>query len=217
MKYFLALRLADSTKARLAAVATRMQAWELPARWVHSDDFHITVAHLGTLDETEVRAVSWAVEDVASSLLPAEFHLPGIGAFGGKHEPRVVYAAVEDGGYCTDLHTDLQDALGERPEANFKPHITLCRPHSGRHLSMGRSWKDLFLAMGQMDMGTCGVLGLTLHATDPQGFQRYRPIDTWPLSRKAASGLKNITPPRTRAFQRKAREGVSARGACEHI
>lgn len=184
MNHFLALRLADSTRSRLAALAERLQAWDIPARWVHPDDYHLTVCFLGPLDQTVAHAIGWSINDVAESLTTPDLQLPGLGAFAGRSEPRIVFAAVADAGrYCLDLHGDLQDALGERPEANYRPHITLCRPRPNKAIG-GRRWSDLIEAHGLADWGACEVTDLVLYRSDPNGGRRYRALESWPVPRQ---------------------------------
>ena len=78
---------------------------------------------------------------VRAAVVP-QLSLPGLGAFGGSEAPRTVYAAVSDPEEaCQLMHADVQDALGELPEPTYHPHITLCRPRSGRivrHARLGR-------------------------------------------------------------------------------
>ena len=184
MNHFIALAPDADTRDRLAAVADRLRAWDLPARWVHPDDYHLTVAFLGPLEAAELQGGLWAVNDVARSLFTPQLDLPGIGAFGGKHEPRVVYAAVGDpAGYCRDLHGDLQDCFGERPQPHYLPHITLCRPSGGRS---GAEWRPLFEAFGQALWGSCAVDGLVLYRREPHGPCCYQEVETWTLDERLA-------------------------------
>lgn len=187
MNYFLALRPTRSVRDRLAEVAGRLQAWGLAARWVDPDDYHLTLCFFGRLEETEVRTIPWSVNDVASSLCAPSLHLPGLGAFAGKREPRVVYAAVGDPeGWCVDLHLDLHDALGERPGRHFHPHITLCRPSGG---GAPGNWPALLEAHGRADWGDCEVGDLVFYRSwSGASGRRYEALERWkipPAARQA--------------------------------
>jgi 2'-5' RNA ligase len=146
------------------------------------------VAYLGEMETSDARGLAWSVEDVARSLRAPELALPGLGALGGRTEPRVVYAALTDpDGYCRDLHADLHDALGERAEPTFLPHITLCRPRAQRSV-LGHTWRELLEAHGLATWGGCAMSHLALMVTDPHGSLRYRELERWalPLERRAA-------------------------------
>jgi RNA 2',3'-cyclic 3'-phosphodiesterase len=183
MRLFFALRLAEEVHQRLAAVAERLQAWDLPARWVHPDDYHLTVLFLGDVPEHEAGYLEYAVHDVAASLLLPELQLPGLGAFAGKQAPRIVYAAVADRvDWCGELHRNLADVLSHDLEPHFKPHITLCRPDQQRLVNPGRWWQ-LFEAHGQADWGSCPVTDLVLYRSlaGSRGGRRYEAMREWPL------------------------------------
>src|SRR4051812_13252402 len=112
MIHFLALRLADEPRDRLTIVSERLQAWQLPASWVHPDDYHLTLAFLGRVDPDEARFLPHVVADVAGSLRRPRLRFSGLGAFGGRTEPRVVFAALEDPeAACAGMHLDLCEAL----------------------------------------------------------------------------------------------------------
>lgn len=177
MNYFLALRPTRNVRERLAGVAERLRAWGLGARWVDPEDYHLTLCFLGRLDDAEARTIPWSINDVAGSLCGPTLHLPGLGAFAGKREPRVVYAAVGDeSGWCMDLHLDLQDALGERPERHFHPHITLCRPQGGTDTG---NWPGLLEAHGRADWGDCDVGELVYYRRRQGPGSRYEALERW--------------------------------------
>lgn len=189
MNHFLGLRPDEPTIERLATVADRLQEWGLPARWVHPQDYHVTLCFLGDVEPSAVGGIAWSLADVAGSLAMPELGLPGLGAFGGRREPKVVYAAVDDpADWCAMAHRDLQEALGEAPERRFHPHITLCRPRGGGVDAGPRSWRRLLEAFGQALWGRCGVQELVFYQSGhgAGGGPRYRMLERWPLHEPAA-------------------------------
>jgi 2'-5' RNA ligase len=169
MIHFLALRLADEPRDRLAMIAERLQAWQLPAAWVHPEDYHLTLAYIGELDDDEVRVLPHVIGDVAGSLRRPELRFSGLGAQGGRAEPRVVFAAL-------DLPARRQ----------FSPHVTLCRPRTSaaRELaaaSGGHDWPGMFAANGLADWGACPTTDLVLYQSAGQQQIRYRALARWPL------------------------------------
>jgi 2'-5' RNA ligase len=183
MNHFLALVPDAATRDRLAAIAERLRAWELPARWVHPDDYHLTLAFLGRLDATEAALIPAAVDDLFAAARPPRLALPGLGALGGAIVPRVVYAAVADPhGEAGDLEADLTLALGLDGRRPFRPHITLCRP-TAAPADTARNWPELLAGHGQADWGTCNCTTISLLHTvaAPPGRPRYRTLATWPF------------------------------------
>lgn len=182
MNHFLALRPAAHVRDRLAEVAARLRAWELPARWVHPEDYHCTLCFLGHLDDDEARVLPRAVDEVAGSLEAPPLTLDGLGAFGGKRMPRTVFAALGDpeealAGY----HHDLAQAAEEPPERRFRPHLTLARPTGSGE--PGRDWPDAFAAFGDADWGACPIEALVFcrrRPGRPQG-PAYEILERWAL------------------------------------
>ncbi len=192
MNHFLALRLADEPRDRLAAISSRLQEWNLPAAWVHPEDFHLTLLFLGRCDADEARTLPYSIEDLAQSLPRPRLRLAGLGALGGRTEPRVVYAGLEDrDGACALAHRDLCDALGMKPEAHFHPHITICRPRTPPPFDQAqpslrwsrparRDWPCLLEAHGLADWGECPTTELVLYRSTDRT-PRYAELASWRL------------------------------------
>lgn len=186
MNHFLALRIADRPRDRIAELAQRLQAWDLPAHWVHPEDYHLTLLFLGRCDADEVRTLPYAIDDLARQLPRPRLRLAGLGAFGGRTEPKVVYAALEDlEGACLQAHRDLAEMVGVEAEARFHPHITLCRPRpatpsEARDPHPRRDWPQLLEANGLADWGECATTDLVLYRSTERT-PRYAEIARWPL------------------------------------
>ena len=184
MNHFLALRLADRPRDQLTALSQRFQAWQLPAAWVHPEDFHLTLLFLGRCDADELRTLPYAIGDLARTLVRPRLRLAGLGATGGKTEPRVVYAAVDDAdGLCATTHAGLAETLGVEAERHFQPHITLCRPRSLTPLDATRprrDWPQLLEANGLADWGDCPTTDLVLYRSSERT-PRYEALEVWPL------------------------------------
>ncbi len=187
MNTFLALRLADPPRDRLAQVADRLRAWNLPANWVRPEDYHLTLLFLGKLDADEAGMLPHAVDLVAGSLRRPSLRFCGLGASGGRTEPRLVYCALSDSEHaCAGMNHDLCDALGMKPERAFMPHVTLCRPRPSTPRDIAeqplfRDWPHLLEANGQADWGDCETTHLVLYRSQTDRMPRYRELASWPL------------------------------------
>lgn len=187
VNHFLGLRPDAATVERLMAIRDRLAQWELPARWTHPSDYHLTLLFLGPMEADEAAVLPAAVGLVAEcAAAPRQLTLAGLGAAGRARGPvpRAVFAAVEDpSGDCDALRRDLCAALGIAPEARFRPHITLCRPSlESVRLPLFRDWPHLLEAHGRAAWGACGVSELVLWASDGAGVSRYRAVARWPLA-----------------------------------
>lgn len=187
MNHFLALRLADRPRDLLATLSQRFQDWHLPANWVHPEDLHLTLFFLGRCDADELRTLPHAIDDLARTLVRPRLRLSGLGAAGGKTEPREVFAALDDpDGLCATTHAGLAETLGLPAERHYQPHITLCRPRSLTPLDAAtgrtarRDWPHLLEANGLADWGDCPTTDLVLYRSTERT-PRYEALEAWPL------------------------------------
>lgn len=111
------------------ALALGMLRGGLPgARWIDSENYHITLRFLGDIDD---RMANDAASILADIQKPAfDLHFEGLASFGGR-KPRSVYAAVAAEPALNDLqyeHERLMRRIGLEPETRkFTPHVTLAR------------------------------------------------------------------------------------------
>jgi 2'-5' RNA ligase len=184
---FLALRPDDATCDRLTAIIDRLRQWGLPARWTHPEDLHLTLLFLGELAEDERSCIPAAVDEVARAARVVDLRLGGLGASGGRTQPRAVFAAVTDpDGQCAALQRDLAECLEEPADERFLPHLTLARPQridarTAARLPPGRDWPQLLEAHGLADWGPCGWTSLALCVSEPDRVPRYRVVTDWAL------------------------------------
>lgn len=179
MKCFFALRLDEASHRRLEQLCLRMQEWQLPARWVHPADLHVTLCYLGEVAEDQLARLRYRVDTLLSSQLQPSLQLDGLGAFAGRRWPRVIYAGIRDPEqWCGDLHQDLAGLCGVQAGRSFVPHVTLCRPQ-GR--GEERDWPELLQAYAALAGMELDIADIALFESQPSRQPRYRLLHSWPL------------------------------------
>ena len=107
------------------------------ARWVRTENLHLTVRFLGDTLPDAVPDVGLAVLEAAAAVEPFRVELAGAGAFPDGRHPRTLWLGVERG---NDGLIRLQDAL-EAPLARLgwppdsrarRPHLTVARTDAAR-------------------------------------------------------------------------------------
>jgi RNA 2',3'-cyclic 3'-phosphodiesterase len=129
--YFLAVRLPDSIKMELNQAKQFFQKEFSFKRWVHPEDYHITLAFLGYANENQLKEIKELVPNYMKEDNSFPLTISQIGTFGMKTSPRIFWAGVNDSNPLQHLRKQVYAAceqagfqLEKRP---FHPHITLAR------------------------------------------------------------------------------------------
>jgi 2'-5' RNA ligase len=148
--FFFALKLPDSTKLQLKEHCERLQDTFPFQRWVHHEDFHITLAFLGFAPSNQLEAAINNVEETIPGFGSLHLNINRLGIFGKQDSPRIFFADTE---VSNELQLVRQRVYAACIEAGFtletrpfRPHITLARKWAGEKTfqrEMLDVWKDL--------------------------------------------------------------------------
>ncbi|MGB9080016.1 MAG: RNA 2',3'-cyclic phosphodiesterase [Desulfuromonadaceae bacterium] len=125
MRLFIAIEPPDDLKTALARLRVDVPG----ARWVPTEQLHLTLAFLGEVEENGAGELSERLALIHTT----PFHLcfSGTGCFPNRHRPRVLWAGFEPHPGLMRLAAGVHRAVltcgipqEERP---FSPHITLAR------------------------------------------------------------------------------------------
>ena len=125
MRLFIAIELPDDLKRLLGRLRSDIPG----ARWVPTEQIHLTMAFLGEVEESTQERLKG---ELARIYVPAfQLRFTGIGCFPNPRRPRVVWIGLEPEALLTELAARVREAVltcgipqEERP---FSPHITLAR------------------------------------------------------------------------------------------
>ena len=129
--YFFAVKLPIEVKAFLQEwVEAKKQDFPF-AKWVHHEDYHITLAFLGfAAEEMKYEAIQ-TMPEVLKDEHPFPLTLHQIGIFGPHKKPRIFWAGVEHSNELIHLQKKVYNHLlkvgFELDKKPFRPHITLAR------------------------------------------------------------------------------------------
>ena len=175
---------------------TRLQqqlAPDIPAaRWLPSRPFHLTLAFLGDVPETDLNQVCHAVAEACGPFSAFELRVEGAGAFPSPARPRVIWAGLlpPDGSPLFELHKGIFQALkkvGYRADDKFSPHVTLGRLRQDRR--GGRS-PDLTAILQPFQNWSGGAFRVSEVVTFSSNLTPEGPIYA-PLARAPLAGQKN--------------------------
>ncbi|MFD2446452.1 RNA 2',3'-cyclic phosphodiesterase [Bacillus sp. CGMCC 1.16607] len=129
--YFLAVRIPDSTKQVLYQAIENIKKDFPFQRWVHIEDYHITLAFLGFATNNQLTEINNLVKKQLENEKTFSLSISHLGTFGTASSPRIFWAGLENSPslqqlrekvYTTCIQAGFQ--LEKRP---FSPHITLAR------------------------------------------------------------------------------------------
>ncbi|HEY5975999.1 MAG TPA: RNA 2',3'-cyclic phosphodiesterase [Geobacteraceae bacterium] len=99
------------------------------ARWVPTDQLHLTLRFLGEVDEATLRSVQAGLATVQAE--PFTLQVRGVGHFPPRRPPRVLWVGLDGGTHLIDLQRQIETVVQATglpaEERAFSPHITLAR------------------------------------------------------------------------------------------
>ena len=134
-RLFTAIEIPEPMRLRLSLLRAPIGG----AKWVQSEDMHITLRFAGDIDGRTADDLADLLADVNAR--PFTATISGAGAFGGR-DPHVLWAGVEGGPEIDALYRANERAaraagLAPNPR-DFRPHVTLARMRRARQAEVAR-------------------------------------------------------------------------------
>jgi len=100
-------------------------------KWVEEHNLHITLKFFGDTEESRIPDISRALELIAGRMECFGFRLEGLGVFGSRYDPRVVWVGIHPYERLVSLMKETGEAMksiGYPPDRqNLVPHLTVGR------------------------------------------------------------------------------------------
>ncbi|MGN7478569.1 RNA 2',3'-cyclic phosphodiesterase [Solibacillus silvestris] len=133
--YFWAVRLPDGVKQTIHDELTKVKPIFQFKRWVDLNDYHITLAFLGSVTPQQLPSVIELVGDAIKRQKAFMLEIEGLNVFGPQQAPRIFWGAVNEVNQLFQLQKIVHQtclaagfSLETRP---YHPHITLARKWGG--------------------------------------------------------------------------------------
>lgn len=183
--YFLALALPRQSKELLFKWRELLEP-RLPFKtWVHPEDLHITLAFLGgTASFQQLNEVKNRMKILVQQHPAFELELNGIGTFGRKDAPRILWAGINKSEELTSLQKDVFTActeagfdLDKRP---YSPHITLARRWKSDESFPFETVNEI--VQPKQEYSFFEAENMVLYQTHMNRTPKYQPLAIFPLS-----------------------------------
>lgn len=133
--YFFALSLPEEIKLKLKEYCNQLKNSYPFARWVHEQDYHITLAFLGQASKEQLNQATVLVGQNLHDSHSFSLTIDALGIFGRKETPRIFFGGVQREEMLQEVRNQVFKAclaagfqLETRP---FHPHITFARKWQG--------------------------------------------------------------------------------------
>ena len=139
LRTFIAIDLDPDVRSRFKSVQNLLENSGADIRWVKPERAHLTLKFLGDTTSDQVEDISGALKSIASDTDDFDIVFGGLGVFGPKKRPRVVWVGVQQGlGQLRGLQKLIDRKLkktGFDPETKeYSPHLTLGRFRSNKNV-----------------------------------------------------------------------------------
>jgi RNA 2',3'-cyclic 3'-phosphodiesterase len=168
MRLFVGVELDDRVRSAAGEVAESLKralGRRVDARWIASENLHITLWFLGEVEQSRVENVTRAL-DTPFREAGFDLEINGAGVFPPSGAPRVLWLGVSAG---ADALTRLNEELATRlPPLGFEPerrpysaHLTIARI---KDVPRGASYREIRDAIGKETAraGRCRIGAITL-------------------------------------------------------
>lgn len=181
--YFFAVRLPDSVKQIIHDQMMKTTSTFRFKRWVHREDYHITLAFLGSVGEEQLSSVIQLVGESLKEGAGFQLQIKSLDIFGNKQSPRIFWAGVSKERRLYDLQKTVYRqcieagfTLESRP---YHPHITLARKWAAedKFTSVLLEQYNPFLE----NPLSFQVNEVVLYKTNPDQEPKYEPVASFPL------------------------------------
>ena len=180
MRLFVALAPPGEAVEELQGVTAGLPALAVGLRWTRPEQWHVTLAFLGEVDEDTANELTRRLSRVATRHPPLSLAFSGGGRFG----PRVLWTAVQGDRDRLRRLADSVRAAARRSHVQvehrpYRPHLTLARANHGTDLRplvarlapwQGLPWVADRLYLVRSRLGAA-----------PDGSALHEPSASWPL------------------------------------
>ncbi len=130
-RLFVAIRIVPQIRLvqLIAKLKERLEGENI--KWVDDENLHLTINFLGETHESMLDGICSSLEKVCKNFGPITFQLKGLGIFGLKKSPRVIYVKIVGGEELKALGQSVNTSFtGLKIQERLKPinpHLTLGR------------------------------------------------------------------------------------------
>lgn len=187
--YFFAVKLPKEVKGFLNKWVEQHRTDFPFDRWVHPEDYHITLAFLGFAEKNQLTDATNKIRERLNEVNQFYLTLNKTGTFGSPKSPRIFWADVLPSEELANIQKSVYEqciALGfELDKKPFRPHITLARKWKGEQPFDVNSLTEVKTDNGEMISFL--VSDIVLYESHVEETPKYKEIETIQLKANVQS------------------------------
>jgi RNA 2',3'-cyclic 3'-phosphodiesterase len=184
IRAFIGVEIDPQTVQKISAVLAQLEPRLPGIRWVAPANFHFTLKFLGSVEESKIDPVMYALEPRLRPFPRFSINAKGLGVFPDPKRPRVLWVGLQGKGLVAlaSIVEAALEPLGFAPEKrDFTPHLTVGRWRqfygSGKKLAQElESWKNFDFGESTVAVVIC------FQSVLKQQGALYRPLKMVPLA-----------------------------------
>ncbi|PKG24944.1 RNA 2',3'-cyclic phosphodiesterase [Niallia nealsonii] len=133
--YFVAISLPDQVKEHIAAAKQALKHPFPFQKWVHPEDYHLTLAFLGSSSADQLQLLAEQLDKKICESDAFSLQIDRLGIFGNVAKPKIFWLGVKEEKKLTSLQNKVYD---ECKKVNFKLETRPFHPH----ITLARKWKE---------------------------------------------------------------------------
>jgi 2'-5' RNA ligase len=188
VRAFIALELPEAMQRELdkLSVELRKLLFDLPLRWVRTQNIHLTLKFLGNASPDDLPRIQAIVDEQARKTPPIHIEFSDFGVFPNVHKPLVLWVGVRAPAGLQDLQQGIEARLVElgypAEERGFNAHLTLARVRREHKLANLKRIGEVMAAV-KLEPSAAGIIdSVTLFRSDLKpGGSVYNPLSRSPL------------------------------------
>lgn len=136
-RLFIATPIPSNLKHALHQHCLHLQTLLPFQKWIHPDDYHITLKFLGDTPDAKIVDITQQLQAIAVQCPSYSLSLGDLGAFGPPQSPQILWAGLQGD---VDSLTRMQQRIEQQlttigfpvEERAFRPHLTIARRYAGK-------------------------------------------------------------------------------------
>jgi len=188
--YFIGIQVKPVLAEQLAEWQKHFMQYLPYKQWTDKEDFHITLVFLGEVDEKSIETLQSELYSITAHT-SFDLNRSGLGTFGNKRQPRVLWLGVENNSQLDDLQqqvVQICEIIGYKKEKRaYTPHITIAKKWADqKKIVTEDSWNNILSNMPSLDEAV-KVDAVNLYKVHPASTPKYEIVQRFPLRNETFS------------------------------